>query len=176
MKSFDPKRNVKFRTYLYTQLQKLKQDAAQSTAPLVTPYKRWIQAKQYEEAYQKFVDLYKREPTVEEMADKLGTSPRVIRNIQKSIIKVGPESLVTGEEGEESELEAGIKYEPNVDAVIEAAKQELNPVNQKILEMARQGKSLNEIARKLKLTPAAVSYRAEQIRRILGETYGIFTG
>jgi len=169
IRNYDPKSGTKLRTYLYSQLQKLKQDAAASTMPVTLPYKRFALTKQLAQDEGDLRAELGRDPTEFELADRLGISTRRLRNLRSASVKVAPEVSLTDEEGEP--VESGVESSVPVDAALEATKMSLEPLNQKILEKLLEGKKYTQIAKELKISPAAITYRLEFIRNMLRQTY-----
>ena len=176
VQSYDPKQGVKLKTYLHHQLQPLTRIARQHTQAVRVPERITMDNYHITQAHQRFFDEHGREPTDDELADFTGYSTKRIAHVRKLSKFDMPESAITAR-NEEGEQET---YYPGVDQVdpqrvwMEFVHHDLAPVDKKILEWktgiyGKQILSTNEIAKRLKLSPGAVSQRAARISARLAE-------
>lgn len=165
-RNYDPKKGTKLRTYLYIQLQPLQREYMKRIAPISIPERVQLDQYKLHKAEQEIRDMKGRDPGDDELSEKTGLSAKRIAHI-----RAFAKGLVS--EGQILEPERGGKL-PGTDKVnaediwIEYVHHDLDPIDKKILEWKTglYGKdilSTNEIARRLKITPGAVSQRASKI-------------
>lgn len=165
-KNYDPERGTKLRTYLYIQLQPLQREYMKRVAPVSIPERVQLDQYKLKRAEQEIKDIKGRDPSEEELAEKTGLSPKRIAHIRgfsKGFISEG--QVMDPETGGRL---PGTETLTADDIWVEYVHHDLDPVDKKILEWKTglYGKpvlSTNEIARRLKITPGAVSQRASKI-------------
>jgi len=104
-KRFDPERDVKFISYAVWWIrQAIMQTIFQQTGAVRIPVKESLFISKVKETYEKLKEKLKREPTVEEIAEEVGASPKKVKNALQ-IVRM-PYSLdkPIGEEGEDLTL------------------------------------------------------------------------
>ncbi|NPA16553.1 sigma-70 family RNA polymerase sigma factor [Persephonella sp.] len=104
-KRFDPDRDVKFISYAVWWIrQAIMQTIFQQTGAVRIPVKESLFISKVKETYEKLKEKLKREPTVEEIAEEVGASPKKVKNALQ-IVRM-PYSLdkPIGEEGEDLTL------------------------------------------------------------------------
>jgi DNA-directed RNA polymerase specialized sigma subunit len=128
------------------------------------------------QAEQTLNDAHGREASDTELADHMGTSLKRIRHLRKyNRAETSESSLIARDEEGDSEI-----YYPGVNKVdpekvwVEYLYYDSDPVDQKILEWKTgyNGKSqlgTNEIAKRLGLSPGAVSQRSARLSKKLSE-------
>ena len=165
-RKYDPTKGTKLRTYLYIQLQPLQREYMKRVAPVKIPERVQLDQYKLNRAEQEVRDMKGRDPGDDELAEKTGLSPKRISHIRtfaKGLVSEG-QILEPGTGGKMPGTE-GVSAE---DIWIEYVHHDLDPVDKKILEWKTglYGKNIistNEIARRLKITPGAVSQRASKI-------------
>jgi len=171
MESYDHTKGAKLGTHIVNQLQGLKRVSRKQTQVLKVPERVSMDQQRVEAARLELVDRLGRDPSSAEMSDYTGLSRRRLDHIRKFKHPVA-EGAVTGPQGEEG---AG-GFLPTVastgDAWTEVVYSDLDPVNQNILEwtlgLHGQPQLSNQvIARKLRISPGAVSQRKAAIQRVL---------
>jgi DNA-directed RNA polymerase specialized sigma subunit len=178
-KSYDPSKGTKLNTHLMTQLQPLSRIHKESTTAVHVPER--IQADLYNmnQSYQKFQDQFNREPSDQELADHSGLSMKRLRHIRKHQGGEYIESQLTeNDEGDEGVFYPGTEKPDHNQILMEYLHHDLHPIDQKILEWRTgyNGKSklsTNDIAKRLNLTPSAVSQRAARIAKQMSDLQGI---
>lgn len=175
LKTFDPRLgNVK--THLLSQLQGLRRLSAQEQNIIAIPEQVGLDFQKLTEAENELRDRLSRDPSDDEVADFTGLSTRrigKIRDFHKPIAE-GSTVIDTGDDYADS---GGIASKipgqtSEQDAWAEFVYGDLNPTNKLIMDMAlgkhgRRRASVQEIARKLNITPGAVSQRAAKIQEML---------
>jgi len=171
-KKYDPERGAKLQTHLLIQLQPLRREFMKRTTPVKIPER--IQADKYhlDLAEREFRETNNRDPSDSELSELTGLSGKRIsrlRMFSKGIVATGqthtPESGVVLPGTEEITAD---------DIWLEYVHHDLDPIDKKILEWktglyGKQVISTNEIARRLGITPSAVSQRAAKIAMKLEE-------
>jgi DNA-directed RNA polymerase specialized sigma subunit len=174
-KSFDPSRGTKLRTHLYIQLQPLQRERMKRTSPVSIPERVQFEQYKLKQAENEFREVRGREASDGELSEKLGLSPKRIAHVRAF-------ANGTLSEGQVVQPSTGAKL-PGTEEVnaqdiwIEYVHHDLDPLDKKILEWKTglYGKAIlstNEIARRLKITPGAVSQRASKIALKIEEGSG----
>lgn len=181
MRNYDPTR-ASLGTHIVNSLQGLKRVARRQTQILPMPERVVLDQGHVERAKAELEDELGREATVSELADKTGLSTKRINYVNKFRYAM-PEGMFASM-GEESE-DGG--FMPAVDqgqsnSWLEFVYADLDPTSQKIMEWTlgmNGAKQLSNqaIARKLGMTPGAVSQRKFKIQQALNqEQYNPFAG
>ena len=169
--TYDSDKGAKLGTHIVNQLQGLKRISRKQTQVLKIPERVSMDQYRVEQARLELVDRNGRDPSATEMADYTGLSVRRLEHIRKFKNPVA-EGAVIGPQGEEGA--AG--FLPSVavtgDAWTEVVYSDLGPVNQNIMEwtLGLHGQpqlSNQAIARKLRISPGAVSQRKAAIQAVL---------
>ena len=174
-KTFDPKRGAKLRTHLFIRLKPLQREYTLRSSIVAVPERVQLEKRRLDQAEQALNDELGREPDDGELAEYTGLSKSRIAHIRKFAKKQYAESQMRSPEGEPMQPVAG-DVTPE-DIWLEYVHHDLDPVDRKILEWktGMYGKrvlSTNEIARRLKITPSAVSQRAAKIAMKLESPIG----
>lgn len=169
-RSYDPKKGTKLRTHLMTQLQPLRRLAAQRRTVLQVPERVQQQMNTLFEAKQALVERFNREPSDIELADHTGLSVRRIQNLRQYQVMPIAEGVATTPEGKP--IQAGVSQPSRLDAWTDYVYTDLPPTDKKIFEWRTGygGKPIlsnNEIARRLRLTPSAITQRSARIAKLL---------
>jgi DNA-directed RNA polymerase specialized sigma subunit len=175
LKTFDPRiGNVK--THLLSQLQGLRRLAAKEQNIIAIPEQVGLDFQKLTEAENELRDRLSRDPSDDEIADFTGLSTRRINKIRDFHKPVAEGSTVidTGDDYADS---GGIASKipgqtTEQDAWAEFVYGDLSPTNKLIMDMAlglhgRRRASVQEIAKRLNITPGAVSQRAAKIQTML---------
>lgn len=178
--TYDPKKGTKLRTHLMTQLQPLSRIHREHSQLSRVPERVSMELYRLNQATQQFKDTNSREPSDSELSDELGLSSKRLHHVRKFARPDMAESQHVGrtEDGEEEVFYPGTEGVSPQNIWIEYVHHDLGPVDQKILEWktgiyGKQILSNNEIARRLRLTPGAVSQRSAKISAKIGEGNGI---
>lgn len=164
-KTYDPNRGAKLRTHLIIRLQPLRRDYTKRMSPFATPERVQLDKLRVDQAEQAFVQLQGREPADAELAEETGLSLKRIAHVKS----FAGGALSEGQmviEGEQT-LPRSSVVTPE-DIVVEFVHHDLDPIDKKILEWktgiyGKRRMGTTEIARRLKITPSAVSQRAAKI-------------
>ena len=179
-KSYDPTKGAKLRTHLMTQMQPLRRVYTRRQQPIHVPDRIRSEYYHMNQAEQEFKDSHGRDPSAPELADMTGLSARRLAHIRRNIRPVTAESGMTTrtEEGEEEIFYPGTQQVDPQRVWMDYVHHDLAPIDRNILEW-RTGLygspvlSNNEIAKRLKLSPGAVSQRAARISGLLAAGRGV---
>jgi len=164
-KSYDPKKGTQLRTHFLNQLQPLRRFAARRRMVFSVPEGVQQDMAGLNTAKKELFDKLDRDPTDIELADFTGISVPRIRKLRKRKFDSAEGGLVN----EEGEIFQAVTQEPNsLDTWSEFVYHDMNPTDRKIYEWrtgynGRKMLSNNEIAKKLRLSPGAVSQRVAKI-------------
>lgn len=187
MQRYDPSR-AKLRTHLLTQLQGLRRVAAQEGQIIGLPERVGLALHQLKTAENELQERLGREPTTAELADHTGLSVKRIAHVRKAQPGLAEGSLAAAAaEDEESQAVLGPAVRGGTegeDTWREFVYADLHPTDQLIMEhsLGLHGRPVLDkkaIARKLRVTPGAVSQRAARIQERLDrreELGGAFFG
>lgn len=169
---YDPQQGTKLRTHVMNQLQPLSRHQREYSSITHVPERVQLDAYRLKQEQSKFHDEFGREPSDGELAERTGLSAKRIRHVRTFNRPDMAESMFTDDEGGVV-LPGTVK--PDYQSVwIEYVHHDLDPVDQKILEWKTgyNGSKVlenQEIARRLGLTPGAVSQRSAKISAKLAE-------
>ncbi|NDE17442.1 hypothetical protein EBZ80_21170 [bacterium] len=177
--TYDPKRgNV--RTHLLSQLQSLRRLTAQSQNIISIPEQVGLDYSRLNESEAELRDQLGRDPTDDELADHTGLSTRRIQKIRAFNQPVS-EGMTTREVSDEESYGGDVASNipgstRSADAWFNFVYEDLSPVDKLIADMTlgrngRRKTSTQEIARRLNITPGAVSQRAAKIQAMLDKQY-----
>lgn len=182
LETYDPARgNV--RTHLLSQLQSIRRAAAQSQNIITIPEQVGLDYGTLSDAEAELQDELSRDPTDDELADRTGLSVRRIQKIRAfhQPLSEGTTQQVT-EDGQPGDVASSIPGATSgEDAWFNFVYDDLTPTDKLVADMllgrhGRRRASTQEIARRLNITPGAVSQRAAKIQAMLDmrKTYGGF--
>jgi DNA-directed RNA polymerase specialized sigma subunit len=182
--TYDPARgNV--RTHLLSQLQSLRRASAQAQNIISIPEQVSLDFSRLNENENELRDRLGRDPSDDELADSTGLSVRRIRKVRAfnqpvaegmTTREVGPDDSYGGDTA--STIPGSTRA---ADAWFNFVYEDLSPVDKLVADMTlgrngRRKTSTQDIARRLNITPGAVSQRAAKIQAMLDKkyTYGGF--
>ena len=174
-KTYDSTRGAKLRTHLMIRLQPLQRAYTKRTSVLSVPERVQLDRYRLDQAEQSLKAELGREPADSEIADRTGLAMKRIAHVRgfaRGTLTEG--QLTTPDSG--LRLPSASQVTPD-DVWAEFVHHDLNPVDQKIMEWklgiyGKKRRSTNEIARRLGVTPSAVSQRAARIAAKLERTGG----
>lgn len=170
-RKYDPKQGTKLKTYLMTQLQPLSRVARARGSITQVPERVSIDLYHLRQAEQTFNDEKGRPPSDTELIDRLGFSRKRLLHLRNFMSGDVSETGVSSPES--GAMLPGVARADPAQIMMEYVHHDLDPLDQMILEhkTGLYGKpvlSTNDIAIKLKLSPAAVSQRAKKVsQRVL---------
>lgn len=174
-RTFDPTRGAKLRTHLLIRLQPLQRSYTKRTSALSVPERVQLDRYRLEQAEQAMKAELGREPADSELADRTGLALKRIAHVRGF-------ARGTLSEGQLTTPDSGLRL-PNASQVtpddvwVEFVHHDLGPIDQKIMEWklgiyGKKQHSTNEVARRLGITPSAVSQRAARIAAKLEQGNG----
>jgi DNA-directed RNA polymerase specialized sigma subunit len=179
LETYDPNRgNV--RTHLLSQLQSLRRLSAQSQNIISIPEQVGLDYTRLNDTENELRDQLGRDPTDSEIADATGLSTRRIQKIRafnQPVSEGMTTREVTDEESYGGDVASAIPNSTRAaDAWFNFVYEDLGPVDKLIADMTlgrngRRKTSTQEIARRLNITPGAVSQRAAKIQAMLDKQY-----
>jgi RNA polymerase primary sigma factor len=175
LQNFDPTRgNVK--THLLSQLQSLRRLAAQEQNIISIPEQVGLDFQKLTAAEDELRDRLSRDPNDDEIADFTGLSPRRLSKIRAFHKPIAEGSTVIDTADDYADSGNVVSEIPGQtsaqDAWMNFVYGDLTPTNKLIMDMTlgrngRKKSAVQEIARKLNITPGAVSQRAAKIQEML---------
>lgn len=170
LKNYDPEKGTKLKTYLMVQMQPLRRFAAKTRTLTNIPERAQRESATIDTVYRELEDKLDRSPSDVELADHTGFSVKKIQYLRR-FNKPTSESSV-----DYSPVTSKVNPE---DVWADYVYYDLGNVDRKIFEWrtgygGHKMLSTNDIAKRLKLTPAAVSQRVATITKKLqeGSRYG----
>jgi DNA-directed RNA polymerase specialized sigma subunit len=168
---YNPNKGAKLKTYLMSQLRPLSRSSRQRLQSLKLPEKVWYDHRNIETAEAEFKDSRGREPSIQELADKTGLSPKRIKHIKTFHVDQIPTSVARapspGYEGPMAQTELEDETS-EIDFWTEAVYMSLPPMDQLIYDYrtGSHGKAQlmnKEIAKKLGASPSTITQKANAI-------------
>ena len=165
-RNYDPKRGTKLTTHLMIRLQPLQREYTQRSSILDVPERVQLDKLRLEQTERALTEELGREPSDAEVSDRTGFSARRLAHIRKFVRRRFAEGQMRTPEGEP--VQAVAEEVTPEDVWFEYVHHDLDAVDKKILEWKtgmydKKVMTTNEIARRLKITPSAVSQRAAKI-------------
>lgn len=160
------------RTHMLSQLQSLQRMATKSQQIISMPQRAALAAYQLQDVEARLADELGRDPSDMEIADRSGISLKRIAKIRAAMMPANTGRFVD-EFGEEFAPASTIPGESRLaDAQRELLYHELSPIDQAIMDHTlglhgRQVIGTSDLAKKLRLTPGAISQRKNKLDRML---------
>lgn len=178
--TYDPKKgNVK--THLLSQLQSLRRAAAQEQNIIGIPEQVGLDFQRLSAAENELRDSLSRDPSDDELADMTGLSTRRIKKIRafNQPVSEGMTALQSGDSEDDTNTEIAStlpNYTKHTDAWLDFVHGDLSPTDKLIMDMTlgrngRRRASTQDIARRLNITPGAVSQRAAKIQQMIDQRH-----
>jgi len=168
LNSYDPEK-AELSTYIHSQLQPLKREVRNQAKPIKIPEGAFYEKQKIEQATLELEHELGRPPTDEEISLKTGIPIKRIGNIRK--YNTGVSISQFDEQGATPAFSLGDKYN---EAWVQLVYDDLNPRDKIIMEhtLGLNGKKVlsnQDLAKKLKITPGAVSQAKARIQKALDE-------
>jgi DNA-directed RNA polymerase specialized sigma subunit len=169
---YDPKQ-AKLGTYVVNQLQGLKRVSRQQQQILSIPERVQLDSNYLNRIEIGLTDKNDREPSMAELADASGISAKRIGYVRGFRYPI-PEGSTIREDDEGGETPQIATLKDTSKTWHEMVYSDLDPINQKIMEwtMGMHGQkplSNQDVAKRLKVTPGAISQRKAAIQRMLDQ-------
>ena len=174
VKTFNPMSGAKLQSWVVTQLQPLSR-YGQGLRDVKAPELAIRQAAEVDRVTKLLSDDLGRDPTDEEIADEIGISVKKVKRVRRQVVpSVTAGSFELAQETDNSYNAPGVSTVSKVPYAQEAVYMSLNPRDRFIFD-ARTGshgaRSLSavDVAKRLGISPAAVSQRANVIAEMIKE-------
>lgn len=164
LQSYDPSKGTDPSTHVFHNLKRLNRFANRRSNIIPISEQASMEYRYLQEARQEFIDTFDREPSELELADRTGYSLKKVNKILDGN-KITSETSTINPETNASTLAATDVTEKDF---FEYVYRSVGPIDQKIMEWSsgahgQPALSNQEIAKKLHITPAAVSQRRAKI-------------
>lgn len=180
LQSYDPNKGT-VKTHLLSQMQRLRRLAAKEQNIVSIPEQVGLDFQRLSDIENELRDNLSRDPTDDEIADASGLSVRRIKKI-RSFHQPIAEGMTAArssmsEDAANTDIASTLpNYNKSTDAWLEFVYGDLAPTDKLIMDMTlgrngRRRASTQEIARRLNITPGAVSQRAAKIQSMIDRRY-----
>lgn len=174
LRTYDPTYGTEPSTYVFNNLKRLNRLAGQSSNIVNQSESRALERKLLQEAAARFEDDKGREPSIAELADITGLSTKKIDMLLDDNMTVVPESATLTDTMHDTVT----SHDVDDNDCFEYVYASVGPIDQKIMEWTsgKHGKpalSNNEIAARLRISPAAVSQRRNKILQLMSDVRGL---
>lgn len=171
LKKYSPDFGTEPSTFVFHNLKRLNRLAAASSNIIPIPEGQAAERRRLQDIAARFEDKKGREPSLQELADESGFSTKKVDKLLNDSFAVVPESATLSEDSQRSTLGHNALDDNDYFEYVYAS---VGPVDQKIMEWSSglRGKpvlSNNDIAARLKISPAAVSQRRNKIQQLLSD-------
>lgn len=172
VRSYDPQKGTRLSTHVHNHLQGLRRITRQNTSGVRVPERIAIDSAQLQSAEAELQDELGREPTMSELADHTRMSIKRITKVRQYQPGVAY-STIHRDNVEGAGWDPAVQ-QPASDAWLRLLHGEQDPINQKIMEwtLGLYGAPQlpnQEIARRLDITPGAVSQRKARLQQLIDE-------
>ena len=170
LRGFDPTKGAEPTTYVFHNLKRLSRYGAKASSIIPQPEGFALEQKKVHEAIERFTDDNRREPSMVELADYTGLSVKRLRKLLDANTVVNESSTLTDDSGKDTMTQSGLTDNDYFEYVYAS----VGPIDQKIMEWTSglhgvKPLSNNDIAKKLRISPAAVSQRKGKIQQLLSD-------
>lgn len=169
VKTFDPSKGVDVRTHVYNNLKRLNRINADRSNIVHIPEGVSRDRQLIAKTISDFTDEYNREPNDDELSDITKLSKKRIDHIMSHSSAISSSESVTAE-GADRVSSKGISDDTYIDYLYSSS----DNIDKKIIEMTSgvRGSKIyksTEVARRLNMTPAAVSLRMNNLRKRMAD-------
>lgn len=169
LKSYDKTKGTDVKTHVHNHLKRLNRISADRNNIVHIPEGVAKDYSTVSKAIANFVDEYGRDPNDDELSDITKLSKKRIDKILNRSTSISGSEAVT-EEGADRVTHSGISADTYIDYLYSSS----DNIDKKIIEMTsgrggRRVYSNSEVARRLRITPAAVSQRMNRLRDRMAE-------
>lgn len=167
LKRYDPQKSASPRTFVFNQLQRLNRVRRQRENPIHIPESQVYLKQTVSKKYAQLQESLGRDPSYQELSEYTKMSQKKLRDILQTGATVNDSSTLN--QAGDSTFTSFADQDKDMYSYVYNS---VSPVDQKIMEWSSgYGKQLsnNEIAKRLKLSPGAVSQRKAKIQQMLGQ-------
>ena len=167
LKNYDTSKKVSPNTYVFTNLQRLSRIKRDRQNIMHIPQSQIYAKMQLDKAIAKFNDDYNRDPSDQQLADQMHLSIKKIQKLrdQSGGTTINDSSAVNPVSGQSTFGSKDVSDDDYYDYVYRS----VPPTDQLIMQYNKKNMSNNDIAKKLKLSPGAVSQRKAKIQTMLSQ-------
>lgn len=173
LSGYNPQKATSPSTYVFTNLQRLNRLRRQRQTPVHIPESQVYALQLIQKKQQQLEDRLGREPSLQQLSDYTGLSPKKIEKVRSGSAYTSQSSTTDETTGVDL---IGAKDTSDKD-YYDYVYSSVSPLDQKIMEWTSgyNGKALsnNQIASKLHLSAGAVSQRKARIQQLLGQVRGL---
>lgn len=172
VKSYDPNQGTPLKTYLQSHMKGLQRYRA-NQSPIKSPERMRLENIRIHRAEQEFKDVYNREPEPDELSEMVNLPWERIQAVRKAIRPQVSEGQLTQWEGSDEDDSAvylpGVPDDSAANTWASYVYHDLDPIDKRIYNMYlgrgryKKGMSVQDMAKELKMSSAAVSQRAKRI-------------
>ena len=175
LKNYDASRKVSPSTYVFSQLRRLSRIKRQRQNIVHIPQSQVYQQMQVNKAIAELSDVYDRQPTDQQLADKLHVSKaKLSKMLQAAGMSVAPQSAAVNQvTGQSTFSNKDLGDKDYFDYVYRSVSPQDKLIMQYTSGIGKHMLSNNQIAKKLKLSPGAVSQHKQKIQAMLEEVRGL---
>lgn len=161
-------------TFVFHNLKRLSRYGTRSGNIMPLPEGFVHEQKLLQSVIDKFEDDRGREPSIAELADITGLSTRKIDKLLERNMVINESATLTDDSGKDTFSQSGLKDTDYFEYVYAS----VSPIDQKIMEWSSgmhgaKQLSNNEIAKRLRVSAAAVSQRRNKIQKMLSDVRGL---
>lgn len=170
LKTYDPSFGSDPSTHVFNNLKRLGRIGARRGNIIPQPEAFMLEAKRAEDAKARFEDEKGREPSLQELADITGFSAKKLDRLLNRGTVVSESSTLTDDNRHDTFASSDLTDDDYFEYVYAS----VGPIDQKVMEWSSgmHGKKVlsnNEMATRLKVSPAAVSQRRAKLQNMLSE-------
>lgn len=174
LRTFDPDRGVDPTTHVFTQLKRLNRISNKRQNIIPISEQQAAEHRFLDKVTQDFIDKYDREPSELELADRTGYSLKKIEKLLNGSSVVSETATINPETNGSTQFSSDLTDEDFFEYVYRS----VGPIDQKIMEWSSgyHGKpvlSNQEIAKRLRVSAAAISQRKAKILDKMSEVRGL---
>lgn len=173
VKNFDPKYKASPRTLIFTNLQRLNRLRRQRENIIHIPESTVYLKTLVDKKKNQLEDSLGRQPSLQELCDSTGLSAKKIQKIYSQGATVNDSATVNDQTGQSSFKLGGMSSDDYYKYIYNMA----SPVDKKIMQwssgIGSAQLSNNDIAKRLRISPGAVSQRKLKIQQQLGQIRGL---
>ena len=175
LKNYNSAKKVSPNTYIFSQLRRLSRIKRQRQNIVHIPQSQIYQQAQVNKALQQFQDMYDRQPTDQQLADKLHVSKaKLAKMLQGNKRSVIPDSsAINPITGQSTFSQNAITQKDYFDYVYRSVSPQDKLIMQYTSGFGKPVLSNNQIAAKLKLSPGAVSQHKARLQAMLAQVRGL---
>lgn len=169
LKNFDQTKKISPSTYVFTSLQRLNRVRRQRQNLIHIPQSQVYAKSIIDKKKQQLQNKLGRQATDQELCDSIGISKKKLDRINSNVV-FNQSSAVNAQSGDSTFKVKGLTQDDYFKYIYDS----VSPIDKKIMQWTKSKNiSNNQIARKLNISPGAVSQRKAKIQQMLGQIQGL---